>query len=495
MAFTSGFFNAVLDGAGQYQPRYTAAQFARKFALYFTNGVFYGNGQALQVTAAGGLKLNIAAGAANINGYEGINDAVIQIDLAAADSFYPRYDGVAVRLDLQNNNIDLHIITGVPAPSPIAPTIDSLSRNDLIYDLLLATVFIPAGATAITNANITDMRGDSSVCGFVTGTVNQISTAAFWTQWQTAFTEYANEQQAAFKVWWDGIKGVLETVDVSALILRQDDLENRFDRIAQNQYLCNGVNDNVLLSERVQALLAADKYGSVNIEVVGDFGLSQPIEGDGTATNWFKWLKLGNEIVESKTRVNIDFSNAGALTVPVKAGAYNTIISGGDIHITGLTVIADQTATGTAVRIFDNFTLPVEVRNSRFWITAYQESYIARNGLFDNCRGSVANVAGNTFCFLSHTSGLVRLIGGEYYAYTGQAAEVSAVVGQMEAAAVSIMNAVNCPSVPRGGFVQTHAVCITAGAGSITDTITILGMVATGANVRGTITANRPAVG
>lgn len=62
MAFSSGFFNATPDGGGQYQPRYNAAQFARKFALYFTNGVFYSGGQALQVTAAGGLKLNVAAG-------------------------------------------------------------------------------------------------------------------------------------------------------------------------------------------------------------------------------------------------------------------------------------------------------------------------------------------------------------------------------------------------------------------------------------------------
>ena len=48
MAFTSGFFNAILDSAsGQYLPRYDAAEFARKFSLYFTNGVFYGSGKSI----------------------------------------------------------------------------------------------------------------------------------------------------------------------------------------------------------------------------------------------------------------------------------------------------------------------------------------------------------------------------------------------------------------------------------------------------------------
>ena len=496
MAFTSGFFNAILDSAsGQYLPRYDAAEFARKFSLYFTNGVFYGSGNALQVTSAGGLKLNVAAGAANINGYEGINDATTQIQLDAADSFYPRFDGVAVRLDLQNKKVDLHIIKGVPSQTPVAPTINELNRNTITYDLLLAYVYVAAGATQITNANITDTRGNSAVCGFVTGTVNQLSTSSFWTQWQTAFNEYAQQQQEDFNIWWDGIKATLASIDASALVLRQNDLESKFEKITKYQYICNGSNDNVLLSNLVQGLLTADKYQSINIEVVGDFGLSEPVEGAGTSTNWYKWLKLGTTGAESKTRVNIDFSNASAITVPVKAGLYNTVISGGDIHITGLNIITNESAANTAVRIFDNWALPVEIRNSRFWITAYKESYVARHGLFENCRASVANTTGNSFCFFTHASGLLRLIGGEYYAYTGQSTAVSAVAGQTEGAGVSILYAINCPQLTRGGFYQTHAVYITSGASSLTDTITVLAISATGANIRGTLTVNRPNMG
>lgn len=496
MAFTSGFFNAILDStSGQYLPRYDAAQFARKFSLYFTNGIFYNNGNALQVSAAGGLKLQVAAGAVNINGYEGINDALTEIQLEAADSIYPRYDGVVVRLDLQNKKIDLHIIKGVASTTPTAPTIDNLSRNSNIYDLLLAYVYINAGATSITNANITDTRGNSNVCGFVTGTVNQLSTSAFWQQWQAAFNEYAEQQESAFNIWWDSIKSTLATIDASALIVRQDELENKFEKITKYQYVCNGKNDNVLLSNLVQGLLAADKYQSINIEVVGDFGLTEPVDGVGTSTNWYKWLKLGTTGAESKTRVNIDFSNASAITVPVKAGLYNTVISGGDIHLTGLNIIANKSATNTAVRIFDNWNLPVEVRNSRFWITAHKESYIARHGMFENCRGSVANVTGNSYCFFTYSAGLLRVIGGEYYAYTGQSNATSAVVGQTEGAGASVLYAVNCPTVTRGGFYQTNAVNITTGVSSVTDLLTTLALVATGANVRGTLVINRPNMG
>jgi hypothetical protein len=38
-----------------------------------------------------------------------------------------------------------------------------------VYELSLAQIYIAAGTTAITNSEITDERGDSTVCGYVTG--------------------------------------------------------------------------------------------------------------------------------------------------------------------------------------------------------------------------------------------------------------------------------------------------------------------------------------
>ena len=98
---------------------------------------------------------------------------------------------------------------------------------------MLAYVYIPAGATQNTNASITDTRGDDRVCGFVTGTVNQLSTSSFWAQWQAAFSEYAAKQEADFRTGWNGLKDTLATIDAASRVLRQDALEAKVNRILE----------------------------------------------------------------------------------------------------------------------------------------------------------------------------------------------------------------------------------------------------------------------
>ena len=234
MAFENGFFNAVYDEERLgYFPRYDAAEFARRFSLYFTDGVFYNASTALQVSAKSGLKLVVNAGACNIRGYYGINTSVEEITLAAADAFLPRIDAICARLDIPNKTVGLYVIKGTESTDPAIPTAETLTRNADIYDLMLAYAYIPAGATQITNANITDTRGDERVCGFVTSTVNQLSTSSFWAQWQAAFSEYAAKQEADFMTWWNGFKDTLATIDASALVLRQDELEAKVNRILE----------------------------------------------------------------------------------------------------------------------------------------------------------------------------------------------------------------------------------------------------------------------
>jgi hypothetical protein len=63
----------------------------------------------------------------------------------------------------------------------------------------LAEIYVSAGATAITAANITDKRADTSVCGYVTGLVDQIDTTDMWAQ-----------LQADFETWFEGIRGQLD---------------------------------------------------------------------------------------------------------------------------------------------------------------------------------------------------------------------------------------------------------------------------------------------
>jgi hypothetical protein len=137
----------------------------------------------------------------------------------------------------------------------------------------------------------------------------------------------------------------------------------------------------------------------------------------------------------------------------------------------------------------------IRADNCRFFITAYQDATISYIGTFNNCRGSITNSVNNSFCFIPNTNGLLRVIGGEYYAYTADSSKISALIGQSGADAVSICYGVNMPTSARGGYYQTHSIYQYTGGGvlSCTDLVSTLPLsVISGlSNIRGTIAKSK----
>jgi hypothetical protein len=93
---------------------------------------------------------------ANMGTYVGFNDATVTLSISTANPTNPRIDLVCMTVQDAYytgslNNVILQVVAGTPAGSPVAP---SLPANSIS----LATVAVGAGATAITNANITDTR-------------------------------------------------------------------------------------------------------------------------------------------------------------------------------------------------------------------------------------------------------------------------------------------------------------------------------------------------
>jgi hypothetical protein len=90
--------------------------------------------------------------------YQFFNDAATQLTVTTANPSNPRIDRVVVTiLDAyysgSSNTVTFQVIAGTPAGSPTAP---STPQNSIS----LATIAVAAGATSITNANITDTRVD-----------------------------------------------------------------------------------------------------------------------------------------------------------------------------------------------------------------------------------------------------------------------------------------------------------------------------------------------
>lgn len=199
MAITYGFFNSV-DG----DRKYNADQMSKYFAGLIGTGVFQNYNGGLQVTAGSGLTVNVQSGRAVIgSALKWIeNDAVLSLSLTAAHAVLNRYTAVVIQLDSNNRLIDIVTKDGANATNPVKPAI---SNNELC----LAYVYVGAGATSISQSNITDTRSDSTVCGWISGLVDQVDTTTLFDQWEAAYSENIAEmesweatQKAAFDAWF-----------------------------------------------------------------------------------------------------------------------------------------------------------------------------------------------------------------------------------------------------------------------------------------------------
>lgn len=199
MAQECGFFNAQLVGE-EYDRVYLAEQFAAYFASFIGNGVFGSSMQQLEVVANNDMTTNVLSGQAWINGWWYRNTDVYTLSHSVADGILSRIDVVVLRWDHSARDMYLAVIEGTPSANPVKPAI---VRNADYYDLQLCEVSIPAGSIRITQAQITDTRLDNSVCGLVTGVVDQIDTTSLFTQFQTAFQEWKDNQQADYEDWTD----------------------------------------------------------------------------------------------------------------------------------------------------------------------------------------------------------------------------------------------------------------------------------------------------
>ena len=187
-------------------PIYDRAEEASFFAEFFTsflgNGVYPNPSTGMQVLANSGLNLKIQPGKCFINGYFGlVEEGGETIAIESADSNYNRIDRIVARWDLELRKIIPFVLKGTPASNPVVP---SMTRNSNIYEIALADVAVKANATVITQANITDRRLDTSLCGVVSGVIQQLDTTTLFNQYQTWFREKQQESNEDYQTWFNG---------------------------------------------------------------------------------------------------------------------------------------------------------------------------------------------------------------------------------------------------------------------------------------------------
>lgn len=257
-------------------------------------------------------------------------------------------------------------------------------------------------------------------------------------------------------------------------------------------YVCNGKTDNVELSKIAQAWLSGGTdYGSKIVRVYGTFGATAAASGGGTSSNLYRWFNFGEGSATNR-KITFDFTGCSQINIACAAGTYNIIFFGLNVNIVGANVLASGDAF---IYMFSTAAATVvNAENCRFWITA-NAGYIARGGTFRDCRCSLTTNDGDAFCFNVLSGGLLRLFGGEYYAYAPTNNQSAVVyVNSNQTNAVAMTYGINCPTVARSGYVQTYAFNALSNSAkcSFTDTVTALPIHGDGMNIRGTIVHSLP---
>lgn len=192
MALTYGFFNSK-DG----DRKYNAEQFGSIFDGVIEDGVYMQIGNRLMVKASGsGFQVNIQTGRAWFNHTWTLNDSIYAITLPQPEVLLDKYVAVCLEVNATNNVRKNSFVTvaGTPASNPQYPT---LTNTNLVHQIPLAFCRVRAGATAITQADITNTVGTSR-CPFVTGAVQNMKIDDLIAQWESQYRQWYNANNTEF---------------------------------------------------------------------------------------------------------------------------------------------------------------------------------------------------------------------------------------------------------------------------------------------------------
>lgn len=315
-----GFFDAIDSDR-----TYTAEQMNNPYKRLISNGVF----ATPQGTPSTDLQVVSASNAMGItvNAGEGLfadkwfqNAAGISITVPNNTAVTPRIDSVIVQVDTTISGRAGNIVyrTGNPATNPAPPPINQVSG---VIEYRLANVYVAAGANAINNDAITDLRGSSS-CPWVTSLIYQVDTSVLFAQWQAAyqsyydnttqeFEEYVNEQRTAWEAFLESLTDDLTVA--TNVIMYTNNVETDVQTSTVQIGIASYDKDTDILQVYINGLLAIaeDEY---------------TINSDSSAVTFTTPVKAGQDIsfLVLKSIISADIQSAVSLiqTLDAKLSAF-----------------------------------------------------------------------------------------------------------------------------------------------------------------------------
>lgn len=522
------FFNALPneESVTGYDRNYNADDLSDFLSIVCDTGVVKtnndtsGNPQGLKVVIADGRVVNVNAGKAVIKGKAFINEALESFTVEPNGTTSARYDYIVVKYD---NNVNARTITlELRTGTSSVPTASVLAQNNArynVHELMLAYIKVEPSASTVT---VYDTRGNAELCPWFTAVKGYedyydaiIQTHEFVYTMPSAGNKVIttlpsklyNEKYSLIDVYTNGIKehrtaytasleggyivitfkaqkttGAKITVNLDNFIDGEgmgtvnaqytrliSDVET-LKTIYEYNYICNGVNDNEVISELAQEFAENSLLPSkaqLTINVYGTLGIASPNAGDGSTANRYQWFNIGTGVASDK-RVIVDFAHCGIINVPLMGSTSNVIFAGYNTQVKNARVIANCAQSACTVFIFASNNGDIKAENCYFESLVTGEVCLTYTGTFINCEAYLSSDTTHAFCFfLVSNSKPTVVIGGRYRAYTANlTAGYSSTIAQSnssEEKAAIVMYGVNAPTVAREGYAQKSAVSINNG--------------------------------
>lgn len=275
---------------------YDADDFMRFFAAFLKTGVVMSFKDGLRVRSTkNGMNIQVGSGSAVIDGGSYLNDKAIGIQVNVASSIQERMDSVVLRMDKNARTTQLFY----------KPGDTTVARNDTTYELQLAKISVKNNATQITDADITDMRSDFTVCGWSTPFDN-INVDGIVDQYKEIF----EQKDLEFQAWFKNLKKQLDDNQAS-------NLQNQIDNLGNEK-----ANDHEVVHKTGDESIAGKKTFTGNVEVNGSLtlptkswsgqlggGITLSLRKKGTTVEYSIGGEISSSILVNSNLVNLSVPN------------------------------------------------------------------------------------------------------------------------------------------------------------------------------------------
>ena len=281
MAVTYGFYNSLNKDRV-----YNAEQMSSIFNGIITDGVFASIGGSLMPIAGTGMQVVVKTGKCWFNSTWTLNDALLPLDIPAADVSLTRIDAVVVEINsaVSTRANTIKVIKGIPSANPAKPT---LANTETLHQYALGYATVSAGVTSITADKI-EVNVGKTTCPFITSVLQQTDITALFNQWD-----------AEFNAWFANVQAQLSG-NVAANLQRQIDERVKIVDKATDSDVLLGTDDSKWITPAKLKKIRDDieSIGDIKLTIKNSLGDSW-FKCDGSSVDLGVYPEYGNIIEET----------------------------------------------------------------------------------------------------------------------------------------------------------------------------------------------------